>query len=59
MIDDTERRVLARRYRKGRFASAFFVRERRLDPQEREDEADEFDIFDEDFGFDQVLVDDV
>ena len=59
VIDDTERRVLARRYRKGRFASAFFVRECRLDPQEREDEADEFDIFDEDFGFDQVLVDDV
>lgn len=49
-LDDTERRVIARRYRKGRFASAFFVRERRLDPREREEEADEYDIFDEDLG---------
>jgi hypothetical protein len=47
MIDDTERRVVARRYRKGRFASAFFVRERRLDPRERDEEKEEFDIFDD------------
>jgi len=47
VIDDTERRVVARRYRKGRFASAFFVRERRLDPRERDEEKEEFDIFDD------------
>ena len=51
-FDETERRVIARRYRKGRFASTFFVRECRLDPEEREDEKEEFDIFDDLDGLD-------
>ena len=51
-FDETERRVIARRYRKGRFASTFFIRECRLDPEEREDEKEEFDIFDDLDGLD-------
>ena len=51
-FDEIERRVIARRYRKGRFASTFFVRECRLDPEEREDEKEEFDIFDDLDGLD-------
>ena len=42
--DDTSRRVIARRYRKGRFASAFFVEERRLDRAERDAENEDFDV---------------
>ena len=49
-LADVERRVIARRYRKGRFASAFFVRERQLDSVELEEEKDEFDIWDEEDG---------
>jgi len=48
-VDDTVRRVIARRYRHGRFASAFFVEERRLSRAERENENEDFDVLE---GFD-------
>ena len=51
-FDETERRVIARRYRRVDSRQHFSFAKCRLDPEEREDEKEEFDIFDDLDGLD-------